>query len=79
MVGENDTEPSVMDLLQFHGIERKLSATKDFEEDSDSDFDQIFATLIEPYCPFGEDGPRVTQQGSISLVNRLVSIMAITA
>ena len=77
MMNEKDTENSMLDLMQFHGIERKLSATKDFETDTDGDMEYLFSTLIEPYCPFGIDGPRVTMQSAISLVNRLEKSLSV--
>ncbi len=55
------------DLLLFHGIEKKLIATGEF--DDDSQIEKLFASWIQPYEPFGVDGARITAQNSISLKN----------
>lgn len=70
LVSRSDTEKLLEDLAQFHSIEQQLVATSNIEEDKDAILDNMFGQIIKPYQPFGEEGPRVTLQSSISLINR---------
>ena len=71
MVNEKERVSYVDMLLQFHSIEQKL-LTSSFAE-NDMLADCIGPYLIPPYSPFGVDGPQITMQSSISLVNRCLS------
>ncbi|XP_059352941.1 endoribonuclease Dicer-like [Daphnia carinata] len=73
LVSHSDTEKLLDDLAQFHSIEQQLVATSNIEEDKDAIIDNMFSQIIEPYQPFGEEGPRITLQSSISLINRYCS------
>ncbi|KAK4025948.1 hypothetical protein OUZ56_014980 [Daphnia magna] len=73
LVSRSDTEKLLEDLAQFHSIEQQLVATSNIEEDKDAILDNMFGQIIKPYQPFGEEGPRVTLQSSISLINRYCS------
>ncbi|KAI9563248.1 hypothetical protein GHT06_010706 [Daphnia sinensis] len=73
LVSRSDTNKLLDDLAQFHSIEQQLVATSNIEEDKDAILDNMFGQIMEPYQPFGEEGPRVTLQSSISLVNRYCS------
>ncbi|KAI9553581.1 hypothetical protein GHT06_021502 [Daphnia sinensis] len=70
LVGHSETDSCLEDLAQFHSIEQQLLAIGNFEDDRDSVIDNLFYQIIPPYAPCGEDGPRITLQSSISLVNR---------
>jgi len=71
MMSQSETEAGMEDLLLFHGIEQKLIATDEFDDDQDGQIEKLFASWIQPYEPFGVDGARITPQNSISLVHRL--------
>lgn len=65
-----NTERLLEDLAQFHSIEQQLVATGNIEDDKDAIVDNMFGQIIEPYQPYDEEGPRITLQSSISLINR---------
>ena len=68
MVSQKDRDANNDMLLQFHSIEQQLYNNR--FENYDSRIDRIFDGLVPPYSPFGINGPQVTMQSSISLVNR---------
>jgi endoribonuclease Dicer len=70
LVSSSDSKKFLEDMAQFHSIEQQLVATGNFEDDKDAILDNLFSQIIEPYTPYGNQGPRVTLQSSISLVNR---------
>lgn len=70
LVSHSETESCLEDLAQFHSIEQQLLAIGNFEDDRDNVIDKQFYQIIPPYVPYGEDGPRITLQSSISLINR---------
>ncbi|XP_046636603.1 endoribonuclease Dicer-like [Daphnia pulicaria] len=73
LVSSSDSKKFLEDMAQFHSIEQQLVATGNFEDDKDAILDNLFSQIIEPYTPYGNQGPRVTLQSSISLVNRYCS------
>ena len=74
MVSRSDSRKFLEDLAQFHAIEQQLVATGNFEDDKDAILDNLFGQIIDPYTPYGNQGPRITLQSSISLVNRYLNI-----
>ena len=70
LVSKSETDILLQDLAQFHAIEQQLMTTENFEDDRNCIIDSLFSQIMEPYTPFGVQGPRITLQSSISLVNR---------
>lgn len=61
------------ELLQYHTIEQQLLGKEDFDDsDEDCVIESACSHIIQPYAPFGKDGPQVTLQSAMSLINRLV-------
>jgi hypothetical protein len=77
LVSSSDSKKFLEDMAQFHSIEQQLIATGNFEDDKDAIIDNLFSQIIEPYTPYGNQGPRVTLQSSISLVNRYLLLFII--
>lgn len=62
---------SLENILDCHAIEQVLLSKSNFEEDDDDNvYDDACDNLIPPYAPFGYNGPRVTTQSAMSLINR---------
>lgn len=71
MVSDEDSERYTDELLQYHSIEQTLiSHQQSNNEDGEIDTDEISDTLVPAYAPYGEDGPRISAQKSITLINR---------
>lgn len=70
LVSQSETKRFMEDMAHFHAIEQQLVATGNFEDDKDAVLDNLFGQFIDPYTPYGDQGPRITLQSSISLVHR---------
>lgn len=70
MVSDEDSGEYVDELMQYHSIEQLLMNHDDDSSDWESRLEMQCEHLIPPYAPFGTDGPRITMQSSISLINR---------
>ena len=72
LVSRSDSETCLGDMAQNHSIEQQLGATENFQDEQENLLDSLFHEIVEPYAPFGDEGPRVTLLSSISLFNRYI-------
>lgn len=68
MVADADTDGYLTELAQYHRIEQQL-LKREFDEERSS-LDDYCEDILEPYVPFGANGPVITQTSSIPLLDR---------
>ena len=72
MVPSNESQVFMESLMVLHAIEQQLMVKTNFEDDQESAIDKVAGELIKSYVPFGDNGPQVTRQSAIALVNRFI-------